>query len=81
MELIYNLQKGKTKPSKQDYFDLGNVHGVTVVRLGYLSYPRGRGGYSPNLWVRVCHTVLKTLTLFQTKIYYFSDPFSDLEAV
>ena len=25
--------------------------------------------------------VLKTLILFQTKIYHFSDPFSDLEAV
>ena len=26
-------------------------------------------------WVRVCHTVLKTLTLFQTKIYDFPDLF------
>ena len=31
--------------------------------------------YSPKFWVGVCHTVLKTLTLFQTKIHYF--PFSD----
>ena len=29
-------------------------------------------------WLGVCRTVLKTLTLFQTKIYYFSYPFSDL---
>ena len=32
----------------------------------------------PKVWVGVCHTVLKTLTLFQTKIYDFSYPFSDL---
>ena len=29
-------------------------------------------------WVGVCRTVLKTLTLFQTKMYDFSYPFSDL---
>ena len=32
----------------------------------------------PKVWVGVCRTVLKTLTLFQTKIYDFSYPFSDL---
>ena len=32
---------------------------------------------SPNFWVGVCRTVLKSLTLFQTKIYYFPEPFSD----
>ena len=32
--------------------------------------------YSPNFWVEVCRAVLKTLTLFQTKIYDFSYPFS-----
>ena len=37
-----------------------------------------RYGYSPNFWVGVCCTVLKTLTLFQSKIYDFSDPISDL---
>ena len=37
-----------------------------------------RGGYSPKFWVGVGHTVLKTLTLFQIKIYDFSYPFSDL---
>ena len=36
------------------------------------------GGCTPNFWVGVCRTVLKTLTLFQTKIYDFSYPFSDL---
>ena len=36
------------------------------------------GGYSQEFWVRVCRTVLKTLTLFQTKLHDFSDPFSDL---
>ena len=34
-----------------------------------------RGGYSPKFWVGVGHTVLKTLTLFQIKIYDFSYPF------
>ena len=32
----------------------------------------------PKFWVGVCRTVLKTLTLFQTKIYDFSYHFSDL---
>ena len=44
----------------------------------FLSHPRGGGGYSPTFWVGVCHTVVKTLTLFQTKMYDFLDPFSDL---
>ena len=39
---------------------------------------RPRGGNSPKFWVGVCRTVLKSLTLFQTKIYDFSYPFSDL---
>ena len=34
---------------------------------------RSPGGYSPTFWVGVCRTVLKTLTLFQTKMYDFSD--------
>ena len=43
----------------------------------------GRGGrvgglYPPKLWVGVRRTVLKILTLFQTKIYDFPYPFSDL---
>ena len=37
-------------------------------------FPWGEGGYSPKFWVGVCRTILKTLTLFQTKIYYISYP-------
>ena len=38
------------------------------------AHPGGRP-YSPTFWVGVCHTVLKTLTLFQTKMYDFQTPF------
>ena len=41
--------------------------------LGWVS--GARGGVLPD---RVCRTVLKTLTLFQTKMYAFLYPFSDL---
>ena len=37
----------------------------------------GGGGYSQTFWVGGCRSVLKTLTLFQTKIYAFPYPFSD----
>ena len=42
-----------------------------------LVHPPG-GGDSPTFWVGLCRTVLKTLTLFHTKMYDFSYPFSDL---
>ena len=38
----------------------------------------GSGGYSQYFWVEVCCPVLETLTLFQTKIYDFPHPNSDL---
>ena len=47
--------------------------------LNRVTQSRGGGwGYSPTFWVGVCRTVLKTPTLFQTKIYDFPYPFSDL---
>ena len=51
---------------REDYLQGGVFTGETTQR-----------GVLPNFWVGVCRTVLKILTLFQTKIYYFSDPFSD----
>ena len=39
---------------------------------------RARGVYSPKIWVGVCGALLKTLTLFQTKICDFPYPISDL---
>ena len=38
----------------------------------------GGRGCSPTFWVGVCCTVLKTLTLFQSKMYDFAYLFSDL---
>ena len=44
----------------------------TISRLATFCREAAQGRYSPKLWVGVCRTVLKTLTLFQTKIYDFS---------
>ena len=44
-----------------------------------LSGCTGWGGeYSWIFLVRVCHTVLQIVTLFETKKFHFSHPFSDL---
>ena len=47
-----------------------------------LSGCTGRGGgggkYSWIFLVGVCHTVLQIVTLFETKKFHFSHPFSDL---
>ena len=40
--------------------------------------PRGRGGYSQKNWVGVCDPLLKTLTLFMTKISESPYPIYDL---
>ena len=45
-----------------------------LLSLGSLGF--GPGGYSYYFWV--CRPVLKTLTLFQTKMYDFPYPISDL---
>ena len=48
---------------------------TTINFSKYMGEREGEGGggqYSPNFWVGVCRTVLKTLTLFQTEIYDFS---------
>ena len=38
----------------------------------------GGGKYSWIFLVGVCHTVLQIVTLFETKTFHFSHPFSDL---
>ena len=38
----------------------------------------GGGGYSKKFLMGVCRTVLQIVTLFQTKTFHFSHPFSDL---
>ena len=35
----------------------------------------GGGGYFPKIWVGVCSALLETLTLFQTKLLWFSLPY------
>ena len=50
----------------------------TLKRRGSMAVwktPPSLGGVLPKFWVGVCRTVLKTLTLFQTKIYHFHAPF------
>ena len=42
------------------------------------SYPRGN--YSSEFLVEVCHPVPQILTQFQTKIFHFPHPFSDLDS-
>ena len=46
---------------------------------GFLSVtPEGEGGYSSEFLVGVCPPVPQILTQFQTKIFRFPHPFSDL---
>ena len=64
--------------SKVSIFVVFEVRGMKSICQSVKRSRGGGGGYSPNFWVGVCRTVLKTLTLFQTKIYDFSYHFSDL---
>ena len=43
-----------------------------------MKYPGGGGGYSQKNWVGVCGSLLKTLTLFMTKICDIPYPIYDL---
>ena len=65
----YNIDRDQKKPVKTTY---------TSQLRNEITDSGSRGGYSPIFWVGVCRTVLKTLTLFQSKMYDFSYPFSDL---
>ena len=40
--------------------------------------PRGGGGYNSEFLVGVCRPVRQILTQFQTKLFHFPHPFSDL---
>ena len=40
----------------------------------------GGGGYTSEFLVGVCRPVPQILTQFQTKIFHFSHPFSDLDS-
>ena len=56
----------------------GQANAIRVLRTGRI--PGGGGGYFSEFEVGVCRPVPQILTQFQTKIFRFPHPFSDLDS-